>query len=84
MRIADYKRLQTEFINWQKPITTTAMKPKLLSFHGKQKIKDKYLKRVQQHYKLDEIIKSGYAEMLNIAFWEARRKMRKENNKVGI
>lgn len=34
----------------------------LLSFHGKQSIKDKYVKRLELHYKADEIIKGKYWE----------------------
>lgn len=37
-------------------------KAPLLSFHGKQEIKDIYLKRVETHYKLDEIMKGFYWE----------------------
>ena len=33
---------------------------KLLAFHGKQEIKDKYLARVQVHYDADEIIQGQY------------------------
>lgn len=34
----------------------------LLSFHGKQSIKDKYIKRLKLHYKMDEIVKGKYWE----------------------
>jgi hypothetical protein len=37
-------------------------KKTLLSFHGDQAIKDKYIARLQAHYKADEIIKGGYWE----------------------
>ena len=35
---------------------------KLISFHGKQQIKDKYLKRLKIHYDADQIIKGTYWE----------------------
>jgi hypothetical protein len=37
----------------------TESKP-FLSFHNDQKIKDKYIKRLEAHYKADEIIKGNY------------------------
>src|ERR1051325_3106563 len=37
-------------------------KGKLLSFHGEQKIKDKYIARLQAHAKADEIIQGTYWE----------------------
>jgi hypothetical protein len=39
-----------------------ATKTKLLAFHGKQEIKDKYVARVKAHAKADEIIKGAYWE----------------------
>jgi hypothetical protein len=38
------------------------MTEKLLAFHGKQEIKDKYIARVKAHAKADEIIKGAYWE----------------------
>jgi hypothetical protein len=35
---------------------------KLLAFHGKQEIKDKYIARLEEHYRADEIIKGQYWE----------------------
>ncbi len=37
-------------------------KATLISFHGKKSIKDEYIKRLEGHYKLDEIIKGQYWE----------------------
>jgi hypothetical protein len=34
----------------------------LLAFHGEEKIKDKYVKRVKAHYKADEIVQGQYWE----------------------
>jgi hypothetical protein len=40
-------------------------KPKLLAYHGKQEIKDKYLARVRDHREADELIKGAYGEWKN-------------------